>query len=161
MIEARRVGAALRWLRLGRKLSQQQVAAQIGVSQPMYSRIEAGTAEPGITLAPALAEALGVSLGELLIAFGFKLDVPELTISALLEREQRSFVAPSSTSQERSQPRDEQNQRLGWDSNQRRRGVSSESPNGDDALRSRFVRKLARLAGAPRSDALLVGASSY
>ncbi len=63
-----RLGAAVRDLRRRRRLSTRALAALAGVSQPLVSRVENGSARPSVPTLYALAEALGVGPADLLPA---------------------------------------------------------------------------------------------
>jgi len=52
-------------LRKLKKLSQKQVAMEIGMDQGQYSRIESGKVEPTLTTLGKIAEVLGVTVAEL------------------------------------------------------------------------------------------------
>lgn len=54
-------------LRSKRGMTQAQLAAAIGVSQPRIARIERGDANPRLVTLSKLAHALGVTLSELLV----------------------------------------------------------------------------------------------
>jgi len=54
-------------LRAERGLTQAQLAAAIGVSQPRIAGIESGDANPRLSTVSKLAHALGVTLSELLV----------------------------------------------------------------------------------------------
>ena len=56
----------LREIRQAKKLSQQEVADRIGLSQQQVQRLETGAQELTVRLLPAFAEALGVSVADLL-----------------------------------------------------------------------------------------------
>lgn len=58
----------LRVLRARRNLKQQDLAARAGVSVTFLSELENGKREPGLASAIALANALGVTLDELVFA---------------------------------------------------------------------------------------------
>ncbi len=60
------IGAAIRTLRLRRRLSTRALAGLAGVSQPLLSKIENGLALPSVLSLYAIAEALGVGPAELL-----------------------------------------------------------------------------------------------
>jgi putative transcriptional regulator len=55
----------LRVLRAERKVSQEDVAARLAISQPLYSRIERGTREPSKEELVKLARVFDVSVNEL------------------------------------------------------------------------------------------------
>jgi transcriptional regulator with XRE-family HTH domain len=59
------LAAVLRRLRLERDLSQEQLAHSAFLTTSGYVRIEAATAAPGWSTVRRIAEALGVSMGEL------------------------------------------------------------------------------------------------
>jgi ribosome-binding protein aMBF1 (putative translation factor) len=68
--EARRaflIGQAIRERRLALGLSQSDVAARAGMTQPALSRLEAGGTVPTIPVLERIAVALGT---ELIVAFG-------------------------------------------------------------------------------------------
>jgi len=68
--EARRafmIGKAIRERRVALGLSQSQVAARAGMTQPALSRLEAGGAVPTIPVLERIAAALGT---ELIVTFG-------------------------------------------------------------------------------------------
>jgi transcriptional regulator with XRE-family HTH domain len=54
-------------LRAARGMTQAQLAAAIGVSQPRIAEVEAGDANPRLATLAKIAHALGVSLSELLV----------------------------------------------------------------------------------------------
>ncbi len=58
-------GTMIKRLREGRKMTQQQLAGRIGVSDKAISKWETGRGYPDITLIEPLAETLGVSIIEL------------------------------------------------------------------------------------------------
>ena len=60
------VGATLQKLRLGRGLTLEDLSRSAGVSKSMLSQIEREKANPTIAVAWRLANALGVTIGELL-----------------------------------------------------------------------------------------------
>jgi XRE family transcriptional regulator, regulator of sulfur utilization len=62
------VGATLQKLRLARNLTLEDLSRAAGVSKSMLSQIEREQANPTIAVAWRLANALGVSIGELLSA---------------------------------------------------------------------------------------------
>ena len=59
-------GANLRELREKRNLTQSQVAEKVGVSTGAIAQYELAIKSPSITVAERIAEALGVSIMELL-----------------------------------------------------------------------------------------------
>ncbi|MBQ4051600.1 MAG: helix-turn-helix transcriptional regulator [Oscillospiraceae bacterium] len=60
------IGTKLRTLRRGRDLTQEEVAAHLGISFQAVSKWERGDGYPDITLLPALARYFGVTTDELL-----------------------------------------------------------------------------------------------
>jgi transcriptional regulator with XRE-family HTH domain len=60
-----RLGMNVRRLRTERKLSQEKFALEFGVDRTYVSGIERGVRNPTITVVQRLADALGVSVGEL------------------------------------------------------------------------------------------------
>ncbi len=60
------LGLRIKQLRTLRKLSQKEVALDIGINQGQYSRIESGKVEPTLASLRKIAEALEVSISELL-----------------------------------------------------------------------------------------------
>ncbi|MEA2618302.1 MAG: Helix-turn-helix domain [Chloroflexota bacterium] len=63
----RRVGAAIASARASARLSQERLAAEAGLGQPVISRIEAGRRRVGVDELLRIAAALGVDAGELLV----------------------------------------------------------------------------------------------
>ncbi|OBC04955.1 MULTISPECIES: helix-turn-helix domain-containing protein [unclassified Gordonia (in: high G+C Gram-positive bacteria)] len=63
-----RAGAAIRAIRERSDLSMREVAARAGISQPFLSQIERGLSMPSMITVYRLAEALGVTPGDLLPA---------------------------------------------------------------------------------------------
>jgi transcriptional regulator with XRE-family HTH domain len=59
------VGTNIRRYRLAAKLSQEELAARMGVEQYYISGLEAGRRNPTITTASRAAEALGVKVAQL------------------------------------------------------------------------------------------------
>lgn len=62
----RSVGAAVRKLRISRKLSLQRLATEAGVSVSLISRIENGVAAPSLATMNSLANSLGVPVAHLI-----------------------------------------------------------------------------------------------
>lgn len=60
------LGLRIKQLRVLRKLSQKEIALDIGINQGQYSRIESGKVEPTLASLRKIAEALEVSISELL-----------------------------------------------------------------------------------------------
>ncbi len=60
------LGLRIKQVRTLRKLSQKEVALDIGINQGQYSRIESGKVEPPLASLRKISEALEVSLSELL-----------------------------------------------------------------------------------------------
>lgn len=61
----RRIGRRVRQLRQKRGLTQNQLAAMVGVKRPNISRLETGTHVPGIQLVERLAESLNTTIADL------------------------------------------------------------------------------------------------
>lgn len=59
------LGKAIAWLREQRGVSQAELAAAVGLSQPTLSRFERGAGQPGALTMRRLAEALGTSVDDL------------------------------------------------------------------------------------------------
>jgi transcriptional regulator with XRE-family HTH domain len=66
----RRVGAAIASARASARLSQERLAVEAGLGQPVISRIEAGRRRVGVDELLRIAAALGVDAGELLVVVG-------------------------------------------------------------------------------------------
>lgn len=60
-----RFGDRIRELRLARGVTQDELSERVGVFRTYMSRIETGVANPTLTLVQALADALGLTLSEL------------------------------------------------------------------------------------------------
>lgn len=60
-----KLAAVLRELREDRELTHEELAWEAGISPGTVSRLEAGQTNPSWTTVCRLAEALGISLGEL------------------------------------------------------------------------------------------------
>ncbi|HEY4498802.1 MAG TPA: type II toxin-antitoxin system antitoxin SocA domain-containing protein [Candidatus Paceibacterota bacterium] len=75
-----------------RKLSQEYVAKQIGVSRPTFSLIESGETEPTLSQAEKLATVLDISLQELLRGEYEKIDVVEKKLRKREEKKGLNFV---------------------------------------------------------------------
>ena len=60
------LGAKIAALRKIRNMTQEQLAAQLGISAPAVSKWETGSSYPDITLLAPLARALGTNLDTLL-----------------------------------------------------------------------------------------------
>jgi transcriptional regulator with XRE-family HTH domain len=73
-----RFGERLRELRLGRGMSQAELARQAEVTTNYISRLEGGGAAPGIDLVARLAAALGVQMTDLLPATS---DLDEMAVA--------------------------------------------------------------------------------
>lgn len=71
-----RVGSRLRQLRLGHRLTQEQLAERAGLSHKFVGEVERGRANPTLTTLAALGDALGVGLVDLL---GVEGEHPRLT----------------------------------------------------------------------------------
>ena len=70
------VGARLKQLRQGRRLTQEQLAERAGLSYKFVGEVERGKGNPTLTTLAALSEALGVGLIDLL---GLESEKPKLT----------------------------------------------------------------------------------
>jgi transcriptional regulator with XRE-family HTH domain len=66
----RRVGAAIASARASARLSQERLAAEAGLGQPVISRIESGRRRVGVDELLRIATALGIDAGELLATGG-------------------------------------------------------------------------------------------
>ncbi|MGC9155319.1 MAG: substrate-binding domain-containing protein [Ferrimicrobium sp.] len=73
-------GDRMRLARIGLGLSQQQLAAQVGVSRQAIAAIEAGLSDPSLKSAIALARALGAGVEEL---FSAAVQYPEVVATSL------------------------------------------------------------------------------
>ena len=60
------IGHRIKQLRTIKKLSQKQVAIELGIDQGQYSRIESGKVEPTLSSLYKIAEVFDISLSELL-----------------------------------------------------------------------------------------------
>ena len=60
------IGDRIKQLRGLKKLSQKQVASEIGVDQGQYSRLEGGKVEPTLSSLQKIADLFDISLSELL-----------------------------------------------------------------------------------------------
>lgn len=60
------IGPKIKSLRLAAGLNQAELAASLGVSQPVICRWERGNNSPDVAQLPAIAAVLGVSLTELI-----------------------------------------------------------------------------------------------
>ena len=65
-MDAKKTGALIARLREKKDLTQEALAGQLGVTRKAISRWETGRGYPDVEILPALAEALGVSVNELL-----------------------------------------------------------------------------------------------
>ena len=65
-MDAKKIGALIAATRRARGLTQQQLAAELGVTNRAVSKWETGQGLPDIALLPALAAALGITVDELL-----------------------------------------------------------------------------------------------
>jgi transcriptional regulator with XRE-family HTH domain len=61
-----KVGAKIRKVRSLRRLSKENLAAELGISQKAYSKIENGSTEVTVSRLQKIADTLGISLAELL-----------------------------------------------------------------------------------------------
>ena len=59
------LGSRIKALRNARNLTQEQVAAQIGVSRQKYARIESGVNSVTLDILSKVAEVLGVTVGDI------------------------------------------------------------------------------------------------
>lgn len=59
------IGEKIKALRVDKKLSQKEVALNIGIDQAQYSRIESGKVEPTLSSLEKIADALGVKVADL------------------------------------------------------------------------------------------------
>jgi transcriptional regulator with XRE-family HTH domain len=59
------LGKAIAWLREQRRMSQADLAAAVGISQPTLSRFERGDGQPNALTMRRLADALGISVDDL------------------------------------------------------------------------------------------------
>lgn len=59
------IGENIKAFRSIKKLSQKEVALTIGIDQAQYSRIESGKVEPTVSSLKKIADALGISVGDL------------------------------------------------------------------------------------------------
>jgi transcriptional regulator with XRE-family HTH domain len=73
----------IKQLRTLKKLSQKQVAIQLGIDQGQYSRIESGKVEPTLSSLQKVAQVFDISLSELLKEQG---DINEEINLPLLEK---------------------------------------------------------------------------
>lgn len=61
-------GPVLRQFRIARSLTQDELAARMGIASPYISRLESGHKLPSLEMVCKLAEALGVKPSELICA---------------------------------------------------------------------------------------------
>lgn len=59
-------GERMRLLRTTKGLTQDEIAKRVGIKQPCVAQYERGSKQPTIPTAKAIAEALGVSIEELI-----------------------------------------------------------------------------------------------
>lgn len=78
-----KINEIIKELRLAKKLTQEQMAAYLGVTAPAVNKWEKGTSYPDITLLPALARLLDTDLNTLL---SFRDDMTEKEIGLFLNR---------------------------------------------------------------------------
>ncbi len=64
--DAKKLGENLKKIRTQKKISQVEIANQLGVDRSFVSNIENGKNNPTLSTITKLAQALGVSSGELL-----------------------------------------------------------------------------------------------
>jgi transcriptional regulator with XRE-family HTH domain len=84
----RRFGGRLREVRASRGLTQAALAERAEVSEAYVGRLERGQAAPGIDLVEKLAQALGTTAADLLLA-----SAPPNPIPVLREQARRHFEA--------------------------------------------------------------------
>lgn len=84
--ERKRLGRLLRQLRNERDLGADVVADRLSMSESGYRQIESGYSEPRLSAIPILADALGVSVADLLILFGWSVDSEEFSRPELERR---------------------------------------------------------------------------
>ncbi len=68
MLTNKDLGRAVRRLRQGQRLSMAALASEAGVSEGHLGRIELGRGNPAVSTLLGLTGALGVTLGELVLA---------------------------------------------------------------------------------------------
>jgi len=68
LLKQQAVGAHIKRLRIGRRMSMRALAARTGFSASFMSQVENGQVSPSISSMEKLADALGVSLGEFFLA---------------------------------------------------------------------------------------------
>lgn len=93
----KRIGNAARQARLEKRVSQEELAAKVGMTQPEISRLEKGENEQAVFRLIEIERALGVPLGHILIRAGFVegLDSVEQAVAAasdLIEDDRRTLI---------------------------------------------------------------------
>jgi DNA-binding XRE family transcriptional regulator len=73
----RAVGKRIKLLRIERELSQEDLSHEAGIGRAAVSAIENGTSNPTLLTLVALANVLGVSLGELFAPISITMEPPE------------------------------------------------------------------------------------
>lgn len=63
--ESVNLGLNIKNLRIKKKISQVEIASEVGVSKGFISLLENGSANPTLTTITKVAKALGVNVGEL------------------------------------------------------------------------------------------------
>jgi transcriptional regulator with XRE-family HTH domain len=63
--EAKRLGTRVQQARLKREMTQEALAAKVGISRAYLARVEIGRHEPTLTTLRRIAKALNVKLGNL------------------------------------------------------------------------------------------------
>ena len=61
----RRLGLRLKWLRSEKQITQEELSERAGMFRTYVSRVEAGRANPTVTMLYQLSHALGVPVGQL------------------------------------------------------------------------------------------------
>lgn len=64
--ESKRLGENLKEIRIGKKITQSELAEKLGADKSFVSNIENGKTNPTLSTITSLAKALGVSTNELL-----------------------------------------------------------------------------------------------
>ena len=80
-----KMNEAIRYFRLQKNFTQEQVANRLGITAPAVNKWEKGTSCPDITLLPALARLLGTDCNTLLC---FKDELSNSEIAVLLNKMQ-------------------------------------------------------------------------
>lgn len=61
----RRLGLRIKWLRVEKQITQDELSERAGMFRTYVSRVEAGRANPTVTMLYQIAYALGVPVGQL------------------------------------------------------------------------------------------------